>query len=151
MAYRKDQGRLARMAAFWTLAVLLLYGCVQLRTELTSLFPASLGKPFGSDAGNHGGLRLPIIGVDVSIALLLAVAVAGGGLWLLHRWLEAPKRADLLIATEHELRKVTWPSFDEAVDGSIVVVVVVVFLMGFMAAADYLLGIVFQRIITGGA
>jgi preprotein translocase SecE subunit len=63
--------------------------------------------------------------------------------------LETPKRADLLIETEHELRKVSWPTLDEAVDGSIVVVVVVLFLMGFMAVADYVLGIVFQRIITG--
>ena len=149
MAYRKDQGRLARMTAFWTLAALLLYGCVQLRTELTSLFPGTVGKTFGSDETGDGGLRLPIVGLDLSVALIIAVLAAGAGLWLLHRWLDAPKRADLLIDTEHELRKVTWPSFDEAIDGSIVVVVVVVFLMGFMAAADYILGVVFQRIITG--
>lgn len=149
MAYRKDQGRYARMAAFWTLAVLLLYGSWQLKTELTSLFPHSLGHVLGSNAEGQGGWRLPIVGVNVSPAFLLAVLVAVGGLWLLHRFLEAPKRADLLIETEHELRKVSWPTLDEAVDGSIVVVVVVLFLMGFMAATDFVLGIVFQRIITG--
>ncbi|MEZ6017225.1 MAG: preprotein translocase subunit SecE [Planctomycetota bacterium] len=149
MAYRKDQGRLARMAAFWTLAVLLIYGCVQLRTELTSLFPHSVGHTFGADENREGGIRLPIVGLDLSAALLISVLAAGVGLWLLHRWLEAPKRADLLIDTEHELRKVTWPTLDEAVDGSIVVVVVVLFLMGFMAAADFVLGVVFQRLITG--
>lgn len=149
MTYRKDQGRLARMAAFWTLAVLLLYGCVQLRSELTSMFPQSVGKTFGSNETGHDGLRVPIVGLDLSVALVVAALTAGLGLWLLHRWLETPKRADLLIETEHELRKVTWPSLDEAVDGSIVVVVVVLFLMGFMAAADYVLGIVFQRLITG--
>lgn len=149
MAYRKDQGRLARMTAFWTIAVLLLYGCVQLRTELTSLFPGSVGKTFGSDETGNGGLRVPILGLEVSVALFISTLCAVAGLWLLYRWLEAPKRADLLIDTEHELRKVTWPSFDEAVDGSIVVVVVVLFLMGFMAAADYILGVVFQKIIVG--
>lgn len=149
MAYRKDQGRFARMAAFWTLAILLLYGCLQLRTELTSIFPDSLGHVIGSSATGEGGLRLPVVGVDVSAALIISVLTAGLGLWLLYRWLEAPKRADLLIETEHELRKVSWPTLDEAVDGSIVVVVVVLFLMGFMAVADYVLGIVFQRIITG--
>jgi preprotein translocase SecE subunit len=149
MAYRKDQGRFARMAAFWTLAILLLYGSLQLRTELTSIFPESLGRVFGADDTGHGGWRIPVIGVDVSAALFIAVLVAGAGLWLLHRWLDTPKRADLLIETEHELRKVSWPTLDEAVDGSIVVVVVVLFLMGFMAVADYVLGIVFQRIITG--
>jgi len=149
MAYRKDQGRLARMTAFWTLAVLLVYGCIQLRRELTSQLPNSVGKTFGADELGNGGLRLPIVGLDVSVALIISLAVAGLGLLFLYRWLEAPKRADLLIDTEHELRKVTWPSLDEAVDGSIVVVVVVVFLMSFMAATDYVLGFVFQRILIG--
>lgn len=149
MAYRKDQGRFVRMAAFWTLAILLLYGCMQLRTELTSIFPESLGRVFGANEAGEGGWRLPVVGVNVSVALLISVLAAVSGLWLLHRWLDAPKRADLLIETEHELRKVSWPTLDEAVDGSIVVVVVVLFLMGFMAVADYVLGIVFQRIITG--
>ena len=65
--------------------------------------------------------------------------------------MEKPKNADLLIETESELRKVTWPTLDETVDGSIVVMVVVIFLMGFMAGADYVLGEVFGRIITGRA
>ena len=42
-------------------------------------------------------------------------------------------------------------TLDETVDGSIVVMVVVIFLMGFMAGADYVLGEVFGRIITGRA
>lgn len=151
MAYRKDQGRFARMAAFWTLAILLLYGSFKLKTELTAGFPETIGKPFGADERGLGGMRIPIIGMNVSPALLIGVATACLSLWLLHRWLEKPKRADLLIDTEHELRKVTWPSLNEAVDGSIVVVVVVLFLMGFMAAADYLLGMIFKRFVIGGA
>lgn len=148
MAYRKDQGRLARMAAFWTLAILLIYGCIRLKRELTSFFPDSVGRAFGATT-EGGGLRIPIVGVDLSIALIVSVLCAGAGLWLLYRWLEAPKRADMLIETEHELRKVSWPTLDEAVDGSIVVVVVVLFLMGFMFVSDYVLGRVFTRIITG--
>ncbi|QDV08453.1 preprotein translocase subunit SecE [Planctomycetes bacterium Poly30] len=144
MAYRKDQGRLARMATFWSLAVLLAYGCIRMRTELSGLFPDSMGKGIG-------GMTLPLVGMELSPALLLSIASFVIGLWFLNRTLEKPKNADLLIETEAELRKVTWPTLDETIDGSIVVMVVVIFLMVFMASADFILGEVFTRIITGQA
>lgn len=144
MAYRKDQGRLARMATFWTLAVLLAYGCIRMRSELSGLFPDSMGEGLG-------GMTLPLVGLPLSPALLLAIGSFVVGLLFLNRTLEKPKNADLLIETEAELRKVTWPSLDETIDGSIVVMAVVVFLMVFMAGADFILGEVFSRIITGQA
>lgn len=144
MAYRKDQGRLARMATFWSLAVLLAYGCIRMRTELSGLFPDSMGEGLG-------GMTLPLVGLALSPALLLSIASFVVGLWFLNRTLEKPKNADLLIETEAELRKVTWPTLDETIDGSIVVMVVVIFLMAFMAGADFVLGEVFTRIITGQA
>ena len=70
-------------------------------------------------------------------------------MFFLNRTLEKPKNADLLIETESELRKVTWPTIDETIDGSIVVMAVVLFLMAFMAGADFVLGEIFTRIITG--
>jgi preprotein translocase SecE subunit len=144
MAYRKDQGRLARMTTFWSLAVLLAYGCIRMRSELTGQFPDSLG------AAISDGLVLPLVNLPLSPALIASVLSLVAGLFLLNRALERPKNADLLIETESELRKVTWPTVDETVDGSVVVIVVVLFLMGFMAAADFVLGNLFARIITGG-
>ena len=144
MAYRKDQGRLARMTTFWSLAVLLAYGWIRMRAEITGQFPDSLGAPLSD------GLAIPLVNLPLSPALIAAVLTLVVGLWLLNRTLERPKNADLLIETESELRKVTWPTVDETVDGSVVVIVVVLFLMGFMALADYVLGNVFTRIITSG-
>lgn len=144
MAYRKDQGRLARMTTFWSLAVLLAYGCIRMRAELTGQFPDSIG------AAIQEGLAIPLVNLPLSPALIASVGAFALGMWMLNRALERPKNADLLIETESELRKVTWPTVDETVDGSVVVIVVVLFLMGFMAAADYVLGNVFTRIITGG-
>ncbi|MFM7281649.1 MAG: preprotein translocase subunit SecE, partial [Planctomycetia bacterium] len=57
-----------------------------------------------------------------------------------YRWQNSPKVADLLIDTESELGKVTWPTRPDAVNSSLVVMGVVVFLMAFMAGADILLG-----------
>ena len=108
MAYKKDQGRMARMAAFWCLAILIFYGCASLKNELIIRFD-SLGQPMG-------GLRIPILGMDLTPALLITALVLGASLWLLYRWQNKPKNADLLIETESELRKVTWPTLDEADD-----------------------------------
>ncbi len=132
MAYKKDQGRMARMAAFWVLAILIFYGCMSLHTTLSSASD-SLATPIG-------GIRIPIIGADFSPAFLIAALVLGTGMFLLNRWQNKPKNADLLIETESELRKVTWPSIDEAINGSVTVIICVVLLMAFLAGADWLLG-----------
>lgn len=142
MAYRKDQGRMARMATFWSLAILLAYGCIRMRTELSAWKPDSLGEGLG-------GVTVPATGLALSPALIIALAVFAIGMFFLYRAVEKPKNADLLIETESELRKVSWPTLDETVDGSIVVMVVVIFLMSFMAGADFVLGRVFKRILLG--
>lgn len=130
------------MATFWSLAVLLAYGCVRMHSELSSFSPDGLASPIG-------GIEIPLVGLALSPALLMAIGAFAVGMFFLHRTLEKPKNADLLIETESELRKVTWPTIDETIDGSIVVMVVVLFLMAFMAGADFVLGEIFTRIITG--
>jgi preprotein translocase SecE subunit len=49
------------------------------------------------------------------------------------------------------MRKVTWPSLPEAVNSSVVVIVCVVFLMAFLAGADWLLGQWTSYLLTGGS
>ncbi len=142
MAYRKDQGRMARMTAFWTLAVLVFYGSSSLREMLASQFPGSLGRQL---TGN-----IPVIGVEVTPALLITAVTLVGGMFLLYRWLETPKNADLLIETEQELRKVSWPSLEETINGSWVVILTVGFLMGFLFLSDVVLGRIARYVLTAG-
>lgn len=142
MAYRKNQGRMARMTAFWVLAILIFYGCSSLRAELTSMSPETLGAPIQ-------GMRVPILSLDFSPALIIAALVLAMCLWLLYRWEQKPKTADLLIETEAELRKVYWPTLEEAINGSWAVLMTVVFLMAFLAGADYVLAGVSKVILTG--
>ncbi len=143
MAYKKDQGRMARMAAFWILAILIFYGCTSLKDTLVSLWPATLGQAIG-------GTRIPILGLDLSPGLIIAATVLAVALWFLFRFEQKPKNADLLIETESELRKVSWPSLEEAINGSWSVVITVAFLMAFLAGADYILGRIAGRILIGG-
>lgn len=133
---------MARMAAFWSLAILVFYGCTSLHTYLPRLWEG-LGRPLWD------GARIPVLGLDLSGALIVTTAVLAAGLYFLHRWQETPKVADLLIETENELRKVTWPSFDEAIKSSLVVIVCVVFLMLFLALCDIVLGLWAMRLLTG--
>jgi preprotein translocase SecE subunit len=144
MAYKPDQGRYARLAAFWSLAILLIYGCVSFHGEVLSRFE-SLTQPFAESVK-----KVPILGFKLNGALLIALVVLGLGLWLLYRWQQTPKVADLLIETESELRKVTWPTMPEAVNSSVIVIFCVLFLMAFLAGADWLLGRIALRLLSGG-
>ena len=137
--YKKDQGRMARMAVFWVLSVLLFYGAYSLHAELTGRF-AALARPLIASFP-----KIPILGIGVTGAFLIALVFFAGTWFLLYRWVESPKTAELLIETESELRKVTWPSGREVINSSIVVIVFVLFLMGFLAGADWFLARIMNR------
>ena len=132
MAYKKDQGRMARMAAYWSLAILIFYGCQSMHGELAGRF--------ASMKADLLGFPIPILGMTFNGALILSGVVLGLSLTALYRWQQTPKVADLLIETENELKKVTWPTLPEAINSSIVVLVTVLFLMAFLAGADWVLG-----------
>jgi len=142
MAYKQDQGRYARLAAFWTLALLIFYGCTSLREQLSAY--GALNKPLVASMA-----KLPVLGLHLDAGLLIVTVVLAGGLWLLYRFLEQPRQADLLIETESELKKVTWPTMPEAVNSSLVVLGTVVFLMVFLAGADWILGRWTMYLLTG--
>jgi preprotein translocase SecE subunit len=140
-AYKEDQGRIVRMASFWALIFLLLFGVSSLHellgTRVEALQPAI------------GGLRVPLVGWEINGAFLIALAVLVGGAWLLYARLNRPKTADLLIETESELRKVTWPTGQEVGNSSVVVILSVLFLMGFLAASDYFFGALMKALFIG--
>jgi preprotein translocase SecE subunit len=144
-SYKGDQGRLARLAVFWSLGILLCYGCVSLYRTLSPAFGGKLATPFLPSLKS-----IPVLGLPMNPATLITGVVLAGAWYALYRWQQTPKVADLLIETEAELRKVTWPTIPEAVNSSIVVIVCVILLMGFLAGADWLLGQWTTMILTGG-
>lgn len=139
--YKEDQGRLARMAAFWSVTLLLLFGCNFLYVQLVAV---------KAMAPALGGIRIPIVSVDLNGAFIVSALIFCTGVIFISRWQHRPKVADLLIDTEAELKKVTWPTMDEVINSSIVVIVCVILLGLFLAAADYLLGHLMRRLILGG-
>jgi preprotein translocase subunit SecE len=141
--YKKDQGRMVRMAVFWSITVLLYYGCTSLRQELAGRFGKKLDEPLFAAFS-----QLPVLGTRLTAALLISLAVFAVAVWFTYRFLERPKYADMLIETEIEMRKVVWPTPKEVFNSSLVVVVCVLFLMAFLAGADWLLARVIQPVFS---
>lgn len=142
MAYKPSEGRLARMAVFWLLFILTVFGCNSLRYVLDGITgPGSMQETLFS---------VPLIG-DVSTNVLISlIAIPAVVAFILYRWLNKPKTADFLIEVEGELRKVAWPSFAETRGASIVVIVCVIVLMFFLFGADVLLGRFFDNVWSWG-
>jgi preprotein translocase SecE subunit len=145
MAYKKDQGRLARLVTFWVLGLFVFYGCYSFYNEvLLKYWKSALGAPLV-----EGMKKVPILGLELNGAMLITLTLLFTLLWLLYRWEQKPKVADLLIETESEMRKVTWPSMPEAMNSSLVVIVCVAFLMAFLAGADWFLGRLAAQVLIG--
>ena len=130
--YKKGQGSIARLLSLAGCSLLLLWGGYSFWIFLQ-----------GSPDLARTLLEVPTIGLRINFALIIALVVflgGGGGIvWLLNR----PRLVDLLIETEAEMKKVSWPSRTEAWNSSIIVVVTVVVMMGLLFLYDYVLNKVF--------
>lgn len=135
--YKPEQGTYARNTAFWLLAALLLYGGQTLYYWLSS-FRGEGDVPGGMATDLLGG-KIPVLGMVVTPALIAAVVVVLVMGVLLWRLLERPRVADLLIECETELRKCTWPTWNETFTSSLVILVVMLFFTAFLAGSDYVL------------
>ena len=138
MTTNQDQGRLARMFAFWSAVFLLIFGCHFVFQQLFVHVPG-FQDPLG-------GLVVPIVNIKVNWAFLVGLTLFAIGFVWINRWQNRPQVAGFLADTESELRKVSWPTWSEVVNSSTVVVVCVLVLMGFLAVVDLLLARVFSRL-----
>jgi preprotein translocase SecE subunit len=118
------------MFAFWALVLLVAYGCFH-GGGLSDLLERWLGN------GNATYVEsFPLIG-SLDLAAVIALGVLALLAVVIQRILNRPKVADTLIDTEGELHKVTWPSWGEAVQGTMAVTVMVLILFAFLTIADY--------------
>lgn len=128
------------MTAFWAVFGLIAYGCFGgLQYQLRNWGVKS--EPFVED--------LPLLG-DLDLAMLLTLGVLAAAAYVVHSLLNRPKAADLLIETETELRKVTWPTGSETWSGTIAVVVTVTVMLLYLYFTDYLLAYVMPRLMGQG-
>lgn len=136
LTYKPDQGRMTRNVAFAFGVCLAYYGCSTLHDFLSWDW-----------ARRDLHYTIPVLEVLVTPGLLISIAVFVLSLFALRRLLNHPKLGDLLIDTEGELKRVTWPSWSETWNGSLVVVATVLAMLVILAGADFVLTRFFEHIV----
>ncbi|MGE3172891.1 MAG: preprotein translocase subunit SecE [Planctomycetota bacterium] len=144
MSYRKDQGRYARMVAFWGVVLLVGYGCFH-GGGLATVLDGWLG-----DANTTYVDPFPLLGTLKTSTLIAIGALAVVG-FLAHRVFNAPRLADVLIETEEEMHKVTWPTWQETWSGTMAVAGMVLVLFLFLTVVDVVLLQVMSSLWGGGS
>ena len=120
--YKPSQGKLVRQVTFAAIAVSILLGCYQLYNYLNV---------------TNAGLKYFVPGV-----------LAFAGLWFAYRLVNWVKFADFLISVEAELAKVSWPSRDEVIRSTIVVIVVIFALAAMLFAFDLIWKFIFDDVLN---
>ena len=138
-AYKAGQGSLARLTTWVLILIALFLGCVELYSWI---YDKSDGPIIDLEVFRD----LPLLGVPLSWKLLFCIALFFGLLWLVRRYLRRPSTVDTLIETELELKKVSWPTKDESMNATWVVVLVTVLMTVTLSVFDGLLGALFRMI-----
>lgn len=108
--YKRSQGRITRQATFGALAAIIAMGVWSLHHHLDT--------------------------VDMNMRYAIDGAVLVGGLWLGFRLVNMPRFADFLISVEAEMTKVSWPTRNDLVHTSSVVMFVIFGLAGILFFYD---------------
>ena len=111
--YKRSQGRIARLATFYALVVIVAVG--------------------GWAMNRYYEGQTPILHYYLPLAFIAI------GLWMSFRVVQMPAFADFLISVEGEMNKVSWPSRSELFRATVVVILVVFFLAALLFAYDAVL------------
>ncbi len=123
--YKKNQGRVARQATFAVLAGTLAIGVWRLAQLL----------PVWMSGGATLTLQEPTIDMGI-VRFLVPGFLLAIGLWGIFRLVNMQRFADFLIAVETEMTKVSWPTGDEVVRSSGVIIFLIFALAGILAGYD---------------
>jgi preprotein translocase SecE subunit len=123
--HKPGKGKLTRMVTLLGGLFLLVWGCRSLLYELPS-FWRPLGNSWNelvSDAKPEAAWKVDLVLFETNFSPALTASVlvllVGGLLWF--RLVNRAKIADPLVDMEDELKKVSWPSFSDAWQSTLVV------------------------------
>jgi preprotein translocase subunit SecE len=126
--YKRTQGKYSRTLTFCGVLVLGIAGAAALSEKLQG----------------YSGIG-PIIQFGVPVLLLLGLAVLM--FWIVNR----PRSADFLIATEGEMKKVSWSSKKEIIGSTKVVIIATFMMAGILYAVDFMFALLFRAMGVMGA
>jgi preprotein translocase subunit SecE len=110
--YKRGQGKYTRITTFVGVMLLVVIGAVKLSEQLTT---AQLS---------------PLVRYGIATALVVVAAIVM--FWLVNR----PRSADFMIATEGEMKKVSWSSRKEVIGSTKVVLITTLILTAILFAVD---------------
>jgi preprotein translocase SecE subunit len=140
LPYRPGQGSASRQAAHVVGVLFAAWGCVDLWAWLQRF--DALRAPLLPEGFSH----LPFGGPAVSGSLGIGLVLFAAGWGLLAWGLKHPRLADLLIETESEMKKVSWPSLPEAWGTTKVVTVTVALFAVVLLVVDLVIRGVFRQL-----
>lgn len=120
--YKRQQGRVTRQVTFAAIGLTIGLGI----WRLAQVLPLWLGGDASSSFGDELGL----------VRFLVPGVLMAAGIWLAFRIVNTPAVADFLIAVETEMTKVSWPTRDEVIRSSIVIIFMIFVLAGILAVYD---------------
>ena len=112
--YKRGQGKYTRVTTFLGVMVVVVIGAVRLSEQLTTLDLS------------------PLVRYGIATALVVVSAVVM--FWLVNR----PRSADFMIATEGEMKKVSWSSRKEIIGSTKVVIITTLILTVILFTVDLL-------------
>lgn len=131
-SHKPEQGMAVRGTGLALLAALYLFGCVGFYYTAKHWWGDALAKPIA-------GLSLPLVDQPLNGAFLGATALFLSLVFVTAGIMNKAKNADLMIETESELQKVTWPSWNETVNASIVVIFTTILMALLLFIFDFVL------------
>ena len=145
--YKEGQGVLVRRCAFWGLMLIIVWGGQGLYTWLFNTFDFSKVLLIERGVEPLQGYRIPLLDQRFNWAFVIAWGMVLAASFVTWRLLMRPRTADFLIDTDTELKKVTWPSWKDAWNSSLIVVLFVIVLTIFLVSSDFVLNLIFSKIL----
>jgi preprotein translocase subunit SecE len=125
--YKRTQGRYTRSLTFVGVMILVIAGAYQLSAKLA-----------GYNWSRPAWFRF---GIPAVLVLVLA--------FVMYRLVNRPKTAEFLIATENEMKKVSWSSRREIIGSTKVVIVTTFLVAAVLSGVDILFRVVFDWLLAG--
>jgi preprotein translocase SecE subunit len=138
LTYKPEQGRTARLIAAALLVTLAYYAAWTMRNFLSWDW-----------AKRELGFTVPVLEVALTPGVLVATALFIAMCLFIRKGVNDSRFAELLIDTESELKRVTWPSWPETWNGTLVVCVTVAAMIALIAGFDFVLTNMFENLVFG--
>jgi preprotein translocase SecE subunit len=136
--YKIGEGKMTRRVAFYSLLILSVWGFKELASTLAQ---------FAWARTTLLDFTLPYYGQALTVGVLLSIVLNVVFAWFVFRYLNGQKPATLLIDTETELKKVSWPTWEDARHSTIIVLIFVAVCAAYLTAVEYALANIFRMII----